>query len=396
MKLQTNPPLHLTYCLNIHKGETWHENLSSIKDHALRIRDSIAPDKPFGLGLRLSNLAAMELREKDQLANFKSFLSENNLYVFTINGFPYGQFHGERIKEKAYSPDWRTKERLNYTTTLADILAELLPDDVNGSISTVPGSYKESTPDEEVINIVRNLADCAEHLENIYTRTGKDICLGLEPEPDCLIETTGEAIAFFEEYLLDDGCQQLCSAYGHQQDAAREIIFRRLGYCFDTCHMTVEFENPTDSLRKIHQHGIKIAKVQISAALKTNLKHSVTDQLSGFCDETYLHQVKIMSGNNEIISHKDLTKELLKYLSGKSDGELRLHFHVPLYFDRVGDLSSTNTDLTNDFFKTAIEVGATHFEIETYTFDVLPEALRAKDVTKSIIKEYNWLLNKIN
>jgi hypothetical protein len=142
MKIQSDPPIHLTYCLNIHPCETWEENFAAIKEHALAVRDSVAPDKAFGLGLRLSNKAAKALSVVGKLQEFKNFLAENNLYVFTINGFPYGRFHGTKVKENVYKPDWRTSERRDYTIALADILSALLPENVEGSISTVPCTYK--------------------------------------------------------------------------------------------------------------------------------------------------------------------------------------------------------------------------------------------------------------
>jgi hypothetical protein len=141
MKLRDNPPLHLTYCLNIHPGETWEANFAAIRQNATKVRDAVAGrGEPFGLGLRLGNVAARSLMEKTALESFRGFLAEQNMYVFTINGFPYGAFHGKPVKEAVYRPDWRTRERRDYTIVLADILAALLPEGVPGSISTVPCS----------------------------------------------------------------------------------------------------------------------------------------------------------------------------------------------------------------------------------------------------------------
>jgi hypothetical protein len=35
-------------------------------------------------------------------------------------------------------------------------------------------------------------------------------------------------------------------------------------------------------------------------------------------------------------------------------------------------------------------------EIETYTFDVLPDDLRGDDVVKSIAREYSWVLSQLH
>ena len=99
--------------------------------------------KPFGVGLRLSAEAAADVaRARCARRASARFLAAEDLFVFTINGFPYGAFHGQRVKETVYQPDWRDERRLTYTNHLADILAELLPASGSGSISTVPGTFK--------------------------------------------------------------------------------------------------------------------------------------------------------------------------------------------------------------------------------------------------------------
>ena len=101
-------------------------------------------DRPnLGIGLRLSNQAARELAEPPTLLAFQKWLGQHGCYVFTINGFPYGRFHGGRVKEQVFAPDWSTRERLDYTNLLFDLLAQLVPAGVEGSVSTLPGSFKE-------------------------------------------------------------------------------------------------------------------------------------------------------------------------------------------------------------------------------------------------------------
>jgi sugar phosphate isomerase/epimerase len=336
--------LHLTYCLNVHPGESWAENFAAIRQHALRVKAKVSPRQPFGLGLRLSNAATRTLVKPVQLAKFREFLAEHDLYVFTVNGFPYGTFHGRPVKERVYRPDWRTDERVAYTNRIADILAALLPDGVAGSISTVPGSYKPwITGKRDVQAMVRNLNRCAEHLARLRERTGKLITLGLEPEPDCFLETTEEVVRFFE--MLPAG--------------------EHLGICFDTCHLAVQFEDLRTSLRRLKAAGVLISKVQISAALATN----DAKRLNRFQDDVYLHQTR---------------------WHGK---EIRSHFHVPLYWKGTGVLRSTADQLTPAFFADAAKL-CRHFEIETYTFNVLPAALRRGGVDASIAREFAFVRSR--
>ena len=99
--------LHLAYCTNIHRGETWRETFDSLQNHALAVREKVSPTGAYAIGLRLSNRASLELSEAETLLTFQRWLEKNDCYVFTINGFPFGQFHGTRVKEQVYAPDWK-------------------------------------------------------------------------------------------------------------------------------------------------------------------------------------------------------------------------------------------------------------------------------------------------
>ncbi len=261
--IHNSPPVHLTYCLNIHQGETWEENLSAIQEHTLRVQQEICPDHPFGLGLRLSRTAADTLSQPATLNEFQAFLSKHNLYVFTVNGFPYGRFHQARIKENVYSPDWQQSERKEYTLILARILAALLPDGMSGSINTVPGTYKRwlTSSTSQKTAIMTMLTECAIKLDKLCSQTGKTITVGLEPEPDCMLETTAECVAFFDQL------------YEHAETSAAgksQFIQQHIGICFDTCHMAVQYENICSSLRTLQENNISVAKIHLSNALASD------------------------------------------------------------------------------------------------------------------------------
>lgn len=396
MKLRTTPPAHLGYCLNIHAGETWKENLATIQNEVVTVRDAVSEGEPFGLGLRLSNEAAVALSDDAALAEFKSVLQDNNMYVFTVNGFPYGPFHGEPVAQNVYRPDWRQPERRDYTILLANIMAKLVEPSTFGTISTVPCSYKPwIETDDDALTMVAHLVECVAHLAKLEQETGVELCLALEPEPDCFIESTAETILFFEEYLLDCGASLLTEQMPCSDEEAKAMISRHLGLCFDTCHMALQFEDLSESLALLTEHNIRIAKIQLSSAITVSAKDIAKGQLESFCDEVYLHQVKLKTPDGIIESYDNLTPHLIEEMSDASEGELRCHFHVPLYFEQEGVLSSTSPALSKDFFSDALNLGITQFEIETYTFDVLPEELRSLSITDSIAKEYSWVLQRI-
>ncbi len=200
---------HLTYCSNIHPGESWQETFDNLKKYTSEVRKQLTK-RDFGIGLRLSNVASIELLEGNRLKDFQSWLQSENMYVFTINGFPFGQFHQERVKDKVHSPDWTTTERLDYTKRLFQILSELLPEGLDGGVSTSPISYKWWHPDTLSLESAKSkacdhLAELIVYLVNLKKNTGKSLHLDMEPEPDGILETTTEFVDFFNQYLLTAG-----------------------------------------------------------------------------------------------------------------------------------------------------------------------------------------------
>lgn len=375
--------VHLTYCLNVHPGETWKDNLRALQTDVLDVRNRVAPDRPFGLGLRLSRIACDELDDPARLAEFRRFLQEHKLYVFTINGFPYGEFHDTRVKQNVYAPDWRSDQRLTYTIRLANILAALLPDGVPGSISTVPGSYREwirGNADRD--RLVDNLIACARHLGRIETSTGRRVTLALEPEPDCLFDTTADTVDFFS------------NAVARRADAVgSDVDWRRyLGVCLDACHLSVQFENPADSLAELRRHGVAVPKVHLSAALRAETGGAATSALEPFAEGTYLHQARMRTADGTVTRWSDLAPEVFDAVEHEEGGEVRVHVHVPLYFRTSGVLQSTVSDLDARFFRAVRDARVPHLEIETYTFNVLPPVLADRPIAESITEEYRWTL----
>lgn len=400
MRIAQHPKNHLTYCLNVHPGETWEENFAAIKTQALAVRAIVAPDVPFGLGLRLSRQAAESLMGLDARTAFKDFMAASNLYAFTINGFPYGAFHGTRVKEAVYQPDWRTRERVDYTLMLAGILADLLPEGVPGSISTVPGAYRAAVSDERDRAVMAAaLGQVAVALERLSQERGRELSLGLEPEPDCLIETTEEMIAFMEKDMTATALPEVCRELGIAKPKAETIIRRRIGLCLDTCHAAMQFETPADALRKALAAGVSISKIQVSAALTAMDPPVTTAQLAAFDDNVYLHQVRIRDADGHVSRFPDLQPALAQM--APDDGaqaaprEWRIHCHVPLDYTGDGTLGTTAGDLTPAFFSQALQSGIAHLEIETYTFGVLPASLQAVGITNSIANEFAWVLGRL-
>ncbi len=375
---------HLAYCTNIHPAESWEETLDALQEHTLRVRDLVIEDRgPYAIGLRLSALAARELLEGDRLDYFKEWLACENCYVFTINGFPYGAFHGTRVKENVYRPDWSSPERLLYTKQLFDSVARLTPEGLEGSVSTLPGSFKAFHADEATI--FANLEACAHHIELLSDQTGHDLHLGLEPEPLGHFENTADTLAFFERML------------GQADDP--ELLLRRLGINYDTCHFAVEFEDCRESLDAFRDAGLRISKVHLSNALAFDLDNPGSlEAIAQFDEPTYLHQL-ITRGEQRHRFFTDLPEALTQLQDsshgGGKDKEARVHFHIPLYDEPAPPLRSTKSHVSDLLaYRRAHPDFCSHFEIETYTWGVLPADLQ-KPIVAQIAEEYRWVLSEL-
>jgi sugar phosphate isomerase/epimerase len=399
MKLGGTPDFgHLTYCTNIHPGESWPEVLANLRRFLPAVKRQAAPDRALGVGLRLSAAATEALRGQAALQQLKTLLGNNNCYVFTINGFPYGPFHGRPVKEQVYQPDWRHEERLTYSNQLGSLLAELLPDDATlaGSVSTVPGTFKPlAEAPGAVADIARNLIRHAAHLVAIRARTGRTIALALEPEPYCFLETIDETVRFFEQHLFSAAAvRQLVELTGLAPSDAEAALRRHLGVCYDVCHAAVEFEDPAGSLEALRGAGIAVPKLQLSAALRiAEVGPQTADQLRPFDEPVYLHQV-IQRKDGELTRHLDLPHALAT-IEQSIGTEWRVHFHVPIFLSELKDFSTTQAFLRDILAVHRHRPISQHLEVETYTWDVLPERYRQVDVATAIARELSWVSEQL-
>lgn len=366
--------MRLTYCLNVHPGETWADQFAAVERYALRVRDRVAPCSPFGLGMRLSARSADELAEPQLLEAFRRFLRENELVVETINAFPYGAFHGVRVKEQVYRPDWRTEERAEFTRNAARILASLLPPGARGSISTVPVGYAPDFAGEEDRRLAaRRLVELARFLADLEDRSSVRVGLALEPEPGCVLETCEEAIEFHQF------CRECAGANA-------DLVSRYLGVCLDTCHAALAFESPADAWLHYVRAGVPVMKVQVSAALE--VAGPPPRELARFIEPVYLHQVRMLLRDGRRAGWPDLPEALGSW---PEDAEIaRIHFHVPLHWGGSGALRTTRGTMDARFWNRIRNSPEIQVEVETYTFEVLPPELREGGVVDSIARELAW------
>lgn len=392
MRLRELNDAELTYCTNVHPGETLPAVRALLQQHVVSVKAAVAPTERFGVGLRLAAAAAQALSAPEELKRFKHELDADELYCFTINGFPYGTFHGAQVKEDVYLPDWRDPERARYTRALALILAELLPPEVQGSISTVPGCFRPYAAEPEAQRRMADaLIDVVAHLVHIARTRDRHIALALEPEPHCFLETTAEAIQFFEGHLLTaQARRRLVQQAGVAEAEAEALLRRHLGVCLDTCHASVEFEPPLAAWRRLQAAGIAVPKVQLSAGLR--LPQATPERLQAlgaFDNGVYLHQTVVRRGD-ALERFLDLPAALAS--AGADGSEWRVHFHVPIFMRELGLFESTQEELLPLLHELARTADCPHLEVETYTWDVLPEAFRQVTIDEAIARELRFVL----
>ena len=389
---------HLSYSTLVHLGDTWAEMNASLREFVPQVKKRVSPNEPFAVSLRISASSAKTLSENPaERASLAEFLAAEDMYVYTVNAFPYGPFKGELVMERVYEPDWTTDDRVNYTNSIADILAEISPADVNPSIQTAPLAFKPNVDGEDYIRLfTRNVFRVIAHLRNLEERTGRRVKLAIEPEPACYLETTDETIEWFENRIYSRaGINELAEVGNMPVSEAEGAIRRYLGIVFDIGHQSVGFENITDSLTKIVNAGIPIFKLQEASSLWVEeLTHDKIEALRRFTDTIYLSQTSLKQ-NGTITKFLNLGEALDAYEANPVPSEMRTHFHVPVFLEELGPFRTTRFGVREALTMQRATPLSDHLEIETYTWDVLPPELKTGDIIEYVSRELEFVRDEL-
>jgi sugar phosphate isomerase/epimerase len=389
---------HLTYSTLVHPGDTWEEMWASLTTYVPKVKARFAPHAPFGVSLRLSARSAETLvnnrAERDRL---KSFLADNNLYLYTVNAFPYGPFKNQIVKEQVYEPDWRSEERTRYTINVADVLADVVPAEISPSIQSAPLGFKPRVTGADVVaSYTQHVLRVAAHLVALASRTGRTVTLALEPEPFCFLETTDETVAYFTNHLYSGAsATALAKLAGIPVSEAHVALRRHVGVVFDICHQAVAYENIAESLQKLVNAGIPVFKLQEAAAMRVpEVTQKIVDTLARYAKTIYLTQT-VEKKDGKLTRFLNLEDAFKAWQANPGPREWRTHFHVPVFLDSLGELGTTRFAIEDALKFHKANPLSRQLEIETYTWDVLPEHLKTGDIVDYVTRELEWVRGQL-
>lgn len=390
----------LSYCTNVHPGETVDDLVALLGGPVARARRGRGRAR-MGAGLWLPLAAARAVAEDDRARDrVAAALELAGLFAFTANAFPIGGFHDPRVKERVYRPTWADPARRDFTLLACRALARLLPDGARGSVSTSPISFRPFGDEAEHARAGWHLGEVAAGLLALEAETGHEVALALEPEPGCTLETAAEAAAFLERHLLGGaGREALVGRTGLAPAAAEAALRRLVGVCVDACHLAVVEEPLVVALERLARAGLRVVKAQLSSALELDRpgdRPAACARLAAFAEPRFLHQTTARLDDGRLVALPDLSAALgpdgaLLDPALSRARRLRTHFHVPLAWEGDEHLATTRGWLEAGL--AALARATDHLEVETYTFDVLPAADRARwgfDVAAMCEAELRW------
>jgi len=390
---------HLTYSTLVHPGDNWGEIWNSLTTYVPKVKERISPNQPFGVSLRLAAASARTLvqdqKERDKL---KKFLDDNDMYLYTVNAFPYGPFKNAIVKERVYEPDWRTEERTQYTINVAEVLADVCPEGSAPSIQSPPLGFKPRVTGPDVVDsFTEHIIRVAAHLVELRERTGRTVGLALEPEPYCFLETTDETVDYFtNHHYAGKSATRLAKLAGIPISEAHAALRRHVGTVFDICHQAVEFENIAESLQKLVDAGIPVFKLQEAAAVyMPQVDQQVVNALQRYADTIYLTQTKEKK-DGRFTMYLNLEDAFEAWKKEQGPREWRTHIHVPVFLDDLGVARTTRFAIEDALKFHKANPVSRQLEIETYTWDVLPASLKTGDIVDYVCRELEWVQGQLS
>jgi len=376
------------YCTNVHSGSNLLEVQANLEKYSLEVKRNVSPNDPMPIGLWLCDEACKPALSTNDAASFKEWINERELVPYTFNAFPFHDFHQPVVKHNVYLPTWAERSRLGYTLNVARLQSQLLGPDSFGTISTLPLGWPTEHGQDFFLACASNLIECANELSSIRKESGCHLFVCIEPEPGCHFDSSKKLVDFFKQYLFNS------------DQLPEDIVRQHLGVCHDVCHSSVMFEPQSLAIKSYQDAGIHIGKVQVSSAIEAIFdeleppdRHKLFQVLEQFAEERYLHQTCIQSAPDQPPKLWEDLGPALDSLRESPTGIARVHFHVPVYLDKIGLLNTTNDDIAKCLAALHRNTLPTHIEVETYAWNVLPTAHQADSLSSGISKELAFVRN---
>jgi len=389
---------HLTYSTLVHPGDNWDEMWNSLTTFVPKVKARVAPKERFGISLRLSASSAQTLiANPKKRGELRKFLEDNDMYLYTVNAFPYGPFKGTQVKEQVYEPDWRSEERTQYTINVAEVLGEVAPMGTSPSIQSAPLGFKPRVTGPDVVaSYTDHVLKVVARLVDIASRTGRTIGLSLEPEPFCFLETTDETVDYFTNSLYSGAAaSRLAKLASIPISEAHVALRRHVGVVFDICHQAVEYETISESLQKLVNAGIPIFKLQEAAAVHVpEVNDKTVAALQRYSETIYLTQT-LEKRDGRLTKYLNLEDAFAAYKADPGPREWRTHIHVPVFLDDLGPFRTTRFAIEDALRFHKANPTSLQLEIETYTWDVLPDSLKTGDIVEYVCREIEWVKGQL-
>jgi sugar phosphate isomerase/epimerase len=374
----------------------------SLNRYVPQVKARVSPHQSFGVSLRLSASSAQTLTgDRHERERLKDFLKQHDMYLYTVNAFPYGPFKNRIVKKDVYEPDWSTNEREVYTQQVADILADVAAPHVNPSIQSPPLGFKPNVTGPDYVHaFTRHVINTVAHMVKLEKKTGRTVTLCLEPEPACFLETTDEAVDYFTNHLYAaEAVRMLVTATGLNKSQAEAALHKHLGMVYDICHQAVEYEDIGGSLRKLADNGIPVFKLQEAAALRVpNVTKETVDAMRPFAETVYLTQtIERVEGQATLNRYLNLEDAFAAFEAKPNlKREWRTHVHVPVFLDKIGKHFETTRFAIEDALKFHKKNKLSpQLEIETYTWDVLPDSMKTGSIVDYVQRELDWVKGQL-
>ena len=389
---------HLTYSTLVHPADDWEQLWNSLNTYLPKVKERVAPNQSFGVCIRLAAKTAETLAnspaERDKL---KKFLDQKDMYIYTANAFVYGHFKGDKVKEQVYEPDWRGEERTQYTINVANVLADICPRGIAPSIQSAPLGFKPRVTGDDVVSAYTDhVLRVVAHLIALEAKTGSTVQLALEPEPFCFLETTDETIAYFRDQLYSGAAvEKLAKLARVPISEANAALRRHLGIVYDICHQAVEFEDIPVSLQKLIDAGVPILKLQEAAALHIpEVTQRAVDTLKRYAKTIYLTQT-LEKRDGKMTRYLNVDDAIAAFEKDPGPREWRTHIHVPVFLDDLGEFRTTRFTIAEALRFHKQKPVSRHLEVETYTWDMLPDSLKSNDIVDYICRELDWVRGQL-